>query len=890
MIKVRTNLIKLCALVFSVCLAFAVFTLPNNKVSAEGTKTFEVVQEAKIREAEGDVAGGLRFTTNITGDYSGVKFGTLIFPAKNWDGNDLSGAVDANASNLKAVNVVAGNYDGTSTSFDASLIFDEDTILTYVKELGGDEGDLNTVMFNLYTMEFTAVAYADDGSSVKYSNSYTTSMRLTATEKYLAGNKTETVLGYLGNVDEKTVVANTVTAGEVVYVDDVVDYANTGSTKMYVNGDATDVNVGEGENINLPPNDVESVYLFEQDKTTILNVVTKNTVTKSGIDYSALENHIIDGDINDINKSNLVKVSYGGVEYDATSEETEPITGEKEALLYFETVNGEEKFVGFRGKKTATMSNTSNVAFTQDTTIGIDYLVKDYTSTKNKARTLSYTDTGFYVETDDTIYQITSINYWTRVINDAIELKEVLDKNYQSQPSNTFLYKDLGSCSVEGMAYRNTSTQQKGPFNHGYYKLGNDINMEDENGYVTWDFSSFKPATRSAHNGGFCGYFDGFGHSIVNYKSTSEYGLFSIVRSYGSSGGSNHIKGAIIKNFAIIEPVVDYTSALISYGIGHTSENQAQTFQDIYVEYGQINNNCLGLIYQPGTYARLKNVYVKYSGNSDGSYYNMIKGSELEANGYYHFDESVKSRISDDEYYFEELSDGGLLYGGGVLFTSTRYLTNQAAFSSVIVNSRSPVAHCIDSRYPINAYFRGKDGNTSLTTSNNNFKGGRITAATTFDHSFGYAFNEDTGIILVPKAIESTVAGDISTENKIDRDSQDGGYCDVCHKGTVKKITVGEPCTRTTDCTGTMQNHNGWNSNNAWTSPIMYVWAIHTSTDMGTAYGDTQGAVKFDGITKYKTTAAMKDAYSADSTIYDAFTTDYWYVDGGELVWRGAQA
>ena len=890
MIKVRTNLIKLCALVFSVCLAFAVFTLPNNKVSAEETKTFEVVQEAKIREAEGDVAGGLRFTTNISGDYSGVKFGTLIFPAKNWDGSALSGAVDTNASNLKAVNVVAGNYDGSSTSFDASLIFDENTILTYVQELGGDETDLDTVMFNLHTMEFTAVAYAEVDGGVEYSTPYTTSMRLTATKKYLAGNDDETVLGYLGGaVDAKTVGTNTVTAGAVVDVDDVVDYANTGSTKMYVNEVATDVNVGVDENINLAPAGVESVYLFEQDKTTILNVVTKEVFTKSGIDYSALENHIIDGDIND---SNVIKVSFGGVEYDRTSKD--PTTSED--LLYFETVNGEEKFVGFRGKKTASASAT-NGTITNDSTIGIDYYAKNNATANNKEKAV--TCENFFVEADDAIYQITSIKYWTRVINDADELKLTLDHDYDGIKGTDNIEIET-SRSEYGIFFRingSGSSMYQRPFNHGYYKLGNDINMQNEDGtYVTWNFPGYDGTDSLAnYDGGFAGYFDGYGHTIENFRPGSEYGMFCKFMTYGSgSNSSNYLRGAIVKNFRILNPDLTYNRPLLGFGIntdGSTiKETRGCTIQDICVEYGNITGGVRGLVEHPADLTVMKNIYVKYDGNDDGSYFGMVKGSELGSKGYFNFD---GVEINDDEYYFLDLAQKSTYdHFGSVFIGTTRWFETQSNYSNVIVNSRSPIAHYTRSDYPGLQIVYASSGKDYVTIKENRHLGGKLTKNTNayynFYHAFGYASNEDEGYILAPKAVEPTALSDLTEITLSNYASQTGGYCDTCHKVTLKEVTAGEACTRTADCSGTMVVENGWQG--FWSSPIAYVWTTHKSSEMTSAFSDDNGAVKLDGVLKYKTADAMKEAYNQNNDLYAGFTSSYWSVVEGELVWVGAQA
>ncbi len=877
MTKIKTNLIKLCALVFSVCLTFAVATIPS-KVSAEETASFAIEQEASIRVATGDVAGGLRFTTNVNSawleNYKGseITFGTLIFPAGNSVNNDLS--VKENVEALKAVDIGARKEEVTEDfTFHASLVFDDAEISGIIENMGGtaDEDTLNKVKYNLFAMDFTAVAYAEVNGAVIYTAPYTTSMLKTAAMKYEADNTNDVAKGYLGEVEISTVTANTVVAGEIVTVDDVVDYVATSSTKLAI-GNQT-VSVTAGENINVAPSQLGdnggSVYVFDQGKTTIIKVVKKQEVLDGGVvDYSAHN-----GKIYVTLGTNLVeKVSFEGVDYKVG----DTVGDEGETFIKTQTDEGVDSFVGIRGKISSS-----------DTLPGVAYTVK-VKGTANAEKTISYKD--FYIETEDLIYKVNGIKYWTSVIETPDDLKFALNRDYGYNSGKS------SRVSEKGVIYTVNSSRERG-YNIGFYRLHNNLDMLVDGAYVNWSFAT--TATQSeTYNGGFAGYFDGFGYSIKNYKVENLYGLFGkLASTYSAPAQADSVNGPMIKNFALIDVITNTAYPALSYGPdkNEATATRFPTVSNVYVKYSDDVEGVAGIIRNPSKNAlKLNNVFVEYNG-SVGMY--KVAGENKEINGYNLYNQDRMPEGFDEEPYFLDLYPtskqnhfGGVLFGALELVTTT-----PSNITNVVVKSQLPIAHFTRSDHPGYQIVYAKANATSVIIKENRYLGGGLTSETnsgyTFAHTFGYASNETKGRILTVIGVNPGITSDLAGGKTLGTySSQAGSYCPECGLASLTD-SKGKACTRTPECTGIMITTSTWYQD-LWSSPAAYVWTVHdltNSADYKTIYSAGNGVIKFSGVKKYNNEEHMKQD-TANNSFSSFASSPYWSVDGGVITWVGAQA
>ena len=894
MTKMKRNLINFCAVVFSVCLAFAVANLPS-KASADETASFTMQQQAEIREASDGVAGGLRFKATVNtawlNTYSGseITFGTLIFPAGEAQ-LDLNASVADNATNLQAVDIVVGtSLFEEGFEFTASLVFDDDEIKAIMKSLS-ITSSLESVKHTVFGKDFTAVAYAVVNGNTTYTDTYTTSMYKTAAMKYTQNTSDSLAASYLGTIETKSTTSNTVIGGEIASVD-VVDYTATDSTYVAVGNQSKKLAVDENNNVVLSGSELEngagSVFVFDQGKTTIINVTEKNKIDNETIyDYDAYTGSIRDFTLGD---SVLSKVSFDGTEYAVGDTAGE---GSDETFIVMQEVESVSTFAGIRAKNSA-----------DDELAGVGYYINDnyLDSTKSAvkdglAKTINYDN--FYVETEDSIIQIKGLNYWTVVIDDNYDLDYALNKEeYASTQSSTIINSD-----GKGVHYNIGVRSKKDyeiAYNVGYYKLSNNINMDGFSftfGGVDYsDVGQFSA-------GGFLGYFDGFGKTISNFTASSTGGLFGAFMCYTSGLEAT----PIVKNVAIKNVKTSCESPVLSAGM-HQNENRWTHLENIYVEYDPTSDGARGLMTLPvlsySTYNKLlimNNVLIKNEStknltklkDADGNLTNpgkfVLKNPELVDGGYYVNGMYTTTKTG---YYT------GVLFG--TLFKMTNATAQEGVKNVYVISNQAVVQHARADSGSF-AYVASK----KLKSLRSDFHlGGRYTTTNVrTDHykTYGYASNETNGHILLVDSIKQEILDQISGDYTLSLayNKQTARYCKTCGYTQLGTTAVSEahyksgtteacptPASATvTTCFGTST------SANAWMSPMVYNWRVLNVADEAQKYyTDSNGSVVFDGVKKYADDTAMATATDKD---FSSFTGDagmgYWRVNEGVLTWNGA--
>lgn len=883
MAKIKSNLLKVCALVFSVCAVFAVATY-SIKANAEEVSTFEVVQEADIRVAEEGVAGGLRFTTNVDDAWftanGTATFGTLIFPAKNGS-VDKEASVKDNVNELSAVDIGAVESASSALEFKASLVFDDAYIQGVLAGLGKD-AEFDYVKYSLLAMDFTAVAYAElSNGNVVYSNAYTTSMLKTAIAKYLADNTNEAALAYLGNVTVQSVSANTFSAGVLTEVAEVLNYTASGS--VIVSTPAETIALNAGESLTLAPSDLGEdkegqIIIYGNGATEIYNVVYKDIVVKDVVNYDAIDGAFVDGDIMG---STPVQIYWNGDTYlpgDTVSADSD------ETVLKYQTIGGVETFVGIRGKIS-----------TSDTLPGITYVVKTKDTDYNKAQTQTLTE--FYIDTEDAVYQITKINYWTKVIRTVEDLVWSLDKDFTMVSSST-----ATRANEKGMHFNVRSKKERG-FNAGYYRLYNDIDFLDAEGNYTSTFTGVNVAS-TANYGGFTGWFDGFGYSILNFKSTKNGGLFGQFRSVDSaSGPTTYLRGATVQNLGIEDVVTENGTPVITAGM-YATETRAQTIKNVYVKYAKNITGAAGILLNVTKDLTMNNVLVEYAGDDEGNYANMVKVTN---NPEFDLDSSVEW---DDGLYMrqipsskESIYHGGSLFGNIIqVYTSALYgvvaESDQANIKNIIVNSKLPILHKSSSDYPGTRYTYIKS--TGPYFRENYHLGGTLvkntdTGGSTFYRQFGLAINETECRVLSVNGIRTSIVDEVAagkaTYGGTNAYSSWVGY--LCECGYVSKVAnLGG---KLHDCNGdgTADEGEGVFTEIKGYQGLLsthygYKHTIIKAGEAGTYFQANNGAVKFLGVLRFDDSAAMAEYHQANGGV-SGFTSAYWNVsDDGVVTWKGA--
>ncbi len=457
------------------------------------------------------------------------------------------------------------------------------------------------------------------------------------------------------------------------------------------------------------------------------------------------------------------------------------------------------------------------------------------------------------VETEEIVYNFTKVVYWTSVIEDQKELVAALDYDYSVDNLNNF----------------------------GFYKLGNNINIDK----ATWtniDYSDIAKNLKNdagtivsywngvSCNAGFAGIFDGAGYTIdFNQTIGSNYGLFG---SLASGAQANIKQPATVKNVALINlGGTNWKPVIAQFGAQHTY-NKGALIENIYVSW--YNNNIMaGLIYEPNSKGTvINNVVVDIEDNRQyGSSINPAVFANKAVYG---------EGITD-----ETLSAGG--YYGATLFYSLR--RGNSGIADTVTNfislGRGGLGKTYTAGTNLRHFFKTTDnGDGTYTHALRN--GGWTGTPLQTEAYFLYAGNKEYGDQAIPTGMKAGFAAIANTTSNVN--AVKGYYCASC--GQVFSLTEGTCSTCVVDDAPVALTESA----DLWKEAICFTWKATKLAEVNNANVGTTGEVVVPGASKYNTTAEMQAAYTANNDVFASFTgatgNGMWAVVEGKLVWANAIA
>ncbi len=626
----------------------------------------------------------------------------------------------------------------------------------------------------------------------------------------------------------------------------------------------------------------------------------ENVTTYIGGDYEAAENKLMS---TAINGEVVKKITVNGVELSRENGEY--------------TVDENGYLTSIYGKKSAT-----------DPKNGISYKLN---SADNDIldEVIIFTETGKY--------ELSFANYYTKVIDTAAELKQVLEIDYTIVASPA-----TPRTSQNGIVYNTHTDGKEYVYNAGIYKLGANIDMynAETQEYLAIDYSTITLTNKDYYGyhyydasvilGGFTGAFDGDGYVISNFKP-SKYGMFGILATTGSS----LTIGADIKNVAftnVLTTSADLRCPVIAAQM-YNSDTIAQNISNVYVTYSASATDMYGLVYQPAGVLKMSNVYVV-----NETMYNAI-------------DEGLK-----DNYYGIELEEGAIyrnVFARGVntavhehsssLFGSIRnmknigtsYINNVLVASPNLINYNNNFDFAMQSTYAvqhvsrtytfashfnsrINCGYREQDyyycsncgyyyATAECTRCGADAVIGSKVAKKTSSkaRSFGFAGNEVTSTVPVIKGFAPSIIKDIATVPYKDESgtlinpfsalaaaSKPGYVCDTCgkHISLIKDSKCyDETCEGTMNVQATIKNGLTYeNYNGVWASPYAYEWALYDLTARASTntISDGNAIVRFMGVTRYDTASEINE--KVDFSSFKG--SKVWAVTENGLTWASLVA
>lgn len=539
-----------------------------------------------------------------------------------------------------------------------------------------------------------------------------------------------------------------------------------------------------------------------------------------------------------------------------------------------------------------------------DTTSGVPYRING-----------DVTAFEFIIETEDTDYIFNGVNYWTRIIDDATELKETLDISYTPL---------IGENDKEIYVY-----------NTGIYKIADTTNTIDM-ATVSMDYSTLTTSA-TKEEGGFAGYFDGNGCVIDNF-APGKHGFFGALSSYKLP------VGATIKNVAftnVIISTLDKTIRPVLFSYVTDGETNEQNIENVYVTYSSATQDMNGLMNAYYKNVNMNNVYVVSN--------TVVKEITEEFKDYYLDADGNSLGLDADRKYFNSMRIGN---EGSRLYTSTliadpHRITGASELDkiqNVIVASNAPISYYMPngdyltylyeldpstkSIYMADAnagkYTSGRPaywtcsvcGKITLTgetggtcTLTDGCSGTYVNTKKNSSYSnsrnkaFAYAGNETKGNFPVVNGF----AKYIKTELTNNADNYDAFgqlmplyYCTKCLAGTLGTVcpagcvdgtvALANPKSAKNGITYILGANNA-NYGNALTSPVLFSFVLHNVADYkGKVWSADNSVVVFNGVSRYDSVDAMK----AQTIDYTSFTgasgNGMWKVVEGELVWANLQA
>ncbi|MBR3804572.1 MAG: hypothetical protein IKJ14_04450 [Clostridia bacterium] len=441
------------------------------------------------------------------------------------------------------------------------------------------------------------------------------------------------------------------------------------------------------------------------------------------------------------------------------------------------------------------------------------------------------------IGTNKAYYQFNDVSFWTSIIDNANALKAALDIDYSKQTHN-----------------------------YGFYKLSGDIDMTG----ITFAYNSIKtPVPNQNGNGGFLGYFDGYGYTIKNYN-VGEYGLFG---AFLYNGGTLSVGGAVVKNIA-------FTNV--------TATDSGNTGKYALLGWYTPDHN-----YWPGSHLHVSNLYVSFNDES------KVQGI-IGFNGFGYYNNIVidtagntvatGSTLAGDEY-------GAEVSGKAIAMNSSMYSDSTALFqnnrlnqperatakyiNNVITLGATPVVYqwCYGSNY--NSFWHYENGVLQIRNI------GTLQPYTSYETYVGFAGNQVKGDIPIMTGMKAGFkalvdASTITADSYKAPNNVIAGY--VC-------TTCGETFSKTEGTCATC-NVALTKFDDLWKTPWSFTWtltdiATHVNVAENSVY--KSGTYVYEGVSKYNTIDEMKSSNNDFASFVGAEGNGLWTVTEGVLTWVGAK-
>ena len=419
--KFRLNLIKVCSVLFALCVGCAITTMPAK--AEDQVADFSVSQGAKIRNGESDGLIGLQFTSTVNDAWltensaESYTFGTLIYPTAKADSFDITKSIDENLDLVDAANItyVDNGVVTAGATFNASIIFDENVVSQKIVNEGKEATEelVNSILKKLYNKDFTARSYAIVNGETTYTeNSYSTSMYKVAARTYATSEKYKDLA--LNYFDEASV--KTATIGYVGGALTVEGYTATDSTIVIIGNDQlvkdTDYSVDENGIIVFAKelSNSETIFLIDNGVLTVLNATYANDEVKSVAEALALEE----------NSKVIVNGYYVGMANLASTSVDEDLNCTATQLLIKDKTS--DKIIGVRKVFGSYEASTAGWNYTKQYNYGDEVCIRGTVLSDSVAGNQNYIDySNSNPDKSETI--ISSGNTVTYTLEDAIVLE-----------------------------------------------------------------------------------------------------------------------------------------------------------------------------------------------------------------------------------------------------------------------------------------------------------------------------------------------------------------------------------------------------------------------------------------------------------------------------------
>ncbi len=553
---------------------------------------------------------------------------------------------------------------------------------------------------------------------------------------------------------------------------------------------------------------------------------------------------------------------------------------------------------------------------------------------------------------DNKVYNIRKVNYYTKLIFNANDLREAVGCNVKYEV-RTYTADEATDRETElnGKGYfvattKSGSNYYEGVYNAGIYKMMADVNMyhEDKNnpensgpkgiGYTD------NPLDSNSEIGGFVGYFDGNGYTIVNFKPDAQ-GLFGRVSTYVAGNvvaGTNVTAGRryvdcepVIKNLALTDVITTYydetnfyatpiLANLLGTNMGYAPPHTT-TVENIYVTVSSESTALGNFITQIGGAVKINNLYLVNTNEF---------GMEKQDNNKFRLtDDPSRANVtidSDTKIYNLFTNYGKANNYEGVLFGHAYTDVSKAPDQSGDAIKKS--VDSITSTYvvttmPISYYTYGTPFKYTYSDSylcvktdaekgvvlpkENLYKLGQVSVTENKAcMAIAYAANEEVGNIPVMYGIKKSVIDDVkaaynTTQTLPANNSNTAFMCDSCgeiafNHADYRTVKAGTACCYTYNdvaCNGKFEAASKYKvpgSTGQFNTPVLYTFTYHTAADMGEYYSNNNGAWKLKFVMKYADVEAMKKANNDYSSFTGEAGNGLWNVVEGELKWVGRVA